>query len=273
MTITLYVVMILTVCAMIWANMQYKTKGVPWGRPLAGLCGVIALLLAISAMVLHMVGGRFGQKKLRRKEEQYQYIAYKFLGQEIAKKHSGSRILLIKYASSSAEAAVAMTTAQMNGLEEGMGGAATIAQEAELSSGMEEMGGPDMPGPMMDPGAMLTAEKFDQLIEDHDNCNVVVSLVGLPYDLKEMKYWENAVEDPESVPRLVLVNAHIYELRKAIESGLITIVLQNKPEIYDWKAPVPEDESVAFSNRFIIITPENVKEIAAKYPQLFMQEK
>ena len=70
----------------------------------------------------------------------------------------------------------------------------------------------------------------------------------------------------------MLVNAHIYELKRAIKAGLISIVLQNKPEIYDWKAPVPDDENVAFANRFIIITPATVEETAAKYPQLFMDE-
>ena len=273
--IVLYVVMILTVFVMIWANMQYKTKGVPWGRPLAGLCGLIALVLAATAMVWHFVGGSWGNTQLRKKEEKYQYIAYKFMGEAIAKRHPGAKLLMIKYPSGAAEASLSMNKAQMDGLKEGMAGKASILREHELTMNMPGSGpgGGSMPEgmvPMMDPGMMLTADKFDEIIDNNPDCNVVLSLVGLPYDVRTMKFWEKAKDG--QAPALVLVNAHIYELKAAIKLKYITAVLQNKPEVYDWQAPVPEDETVAFNNRFIIITPENVEETAAKYSQLFMTE-
>ena len=40
----LYAFMIIFAIGMFWANWQYKAKGATWGRPLAGLFGVLALL-------------------------------------------------------------------------------------------------------------------------------------------------------------------------------------------------------------------------------------
>jgi hypothetical protein len=268
MQVVLYVVMILTVCVMIWANMQYKTKGAPWGRPLAGLCGVIALLLAVSAMVLHVIGPRMGQGKLREKEEQYQYIAHKFLGQEIATRHKGAKILMIRYSPPGTGPGVGRNSAIMSGLKDGMGTAVSIEREEMLRPQMD-MTEMDM---MDDPRGMLTAEKFDQIMEDNPDCTVVLSLVGLPYNIQEMKYWKK-IEDEEEVPKLVLVNAHVYELKKAIKFGFISIVLQNKPTRYDWEAAVPKDEKEAFDGRFILITKDSVDELATTYPNLFAAEK
>jgi len=120
----------------------------------------------------------------------------------------------------------------------------------------------------MDPGMALTAAAFDGLLASNPDCDLVLSLVGLPYDAAAMKYWQKA-EARQRVPRLALVNAHIYELKSKIKAGLISVVLQNKPEVYDWQAAIPEDEVTIFSNRFIFITPENVDELAAKYHDLF----
>jgi hypothetical protein len=266
--------MVLTVFVMIWANMQYRTKGVSWGRPLAGLCGLIALVLAVVAIVWTMgLGSSLEGNKARQKEEKYQHVAYKFLGREIAKQHPGAKILQISYPSGTGEAAMSMHKAQMDGLNEGLAGKATILREKELPAMMPgpyqsgaRGGMPEGPG-MMGEGMMLTAEKFDDIVEANAECNLVLSFVGLPQDVGAMKLWEKAKEG--QAPALVLVNANTYELKKVIELKYISAILQSKPEAYDSQAPVPEDENAAFERRFMIITPENVAAWAAKYPQLF----
>ncbi len=229
------------------------------------LCGVGAAVLLSAIIVRTGKNIVATQKELRHKEETYQRIAYKKLGQEIASRHAGGKILLIRYAAGNAEAATSMTKAQMDGLNAGLAGKTAIAATEELSSVMQ----PGDNDTMLDPGGMLTAERFDAMLADNPECNVVVSLVGLPYDMQAMQYWKQAQKDPQAVPRLVLVNAHTYELKQAIAAGHISVVLQNKPEIYDWNAPVPPDEDAAFNNRFIVITPDNIDQVAAKYPMLF----
>ncbi len=276
MTIAIYVIMVLAVFAMIWGNQQYKSKGVPWGRPLAGLCGIIALAFAFLAIGIHFWGDHFLHAGLQAKECKYQYVAYKFFGRHLARNHAGKRILLIRYPAARRGGGKKLNDAKMKGLTDGFAGKLEINETEEIGGfgGMGGPGGPGGPGGMgppmmMEAEYMLTAEKFDDIIEEHSECTLVISLVGLPYDLQEMTLWDL---DEDERPALALANAHIFELRRAIKAGLITCVLENKPEVYDWKARVPSEENIAFERRFLLIDPETVDSAAAKYSTLFKKE-
>ena len=76
-----YALMIIFAIGMYWANRQYKTKGASWGRPLAGLFGVLALVLALSRILSDSLGcektkrqSAILDKELRYTDAQFQYL-------------------------------------------------------------------------------------------------------------------------------------------------------------------------------------------------------
>lgn len=217
-------------------------------------------------------------EEFRNKELAYQRIAHKRLGEEIAKRHPGAKILLIKYNELGMEEGEPNLTeaAQMEGLKKGLNGKATIAVVERVSSGMEEFleeDGKPRKSPEEIMEEMFTAEKFNKLVAVNKNCNVVVSLVGLPPDYQLLKLWK--VKDPKKRPALVLANAYIYELKFGFNPKykFITAALAHKAVPFDPNQPVPKDEQKAFDSRFLMITPDNVLEIAKENPDLFKPDK
>ncbi len=268
--IFLYILMILGFMGMLWANRQFKARGVPWGRPLAALCGIFSLLMAFISIVWHSFGGgdAGNTEEIITREMRYQKVAYKFLGREIAKRHPNAKILLIRHAEDTTSK---MTAAKLDSLREGLGGQGSIASEEFVHSETDEY--PEMMGPEGGPPGMierelLTAEVMDRVIKENPHCNLVLSLVGLPTDKWKMEFWRMK---PEKRPPLVLANAYIYEkkVKQAIQAGFITIVLHTKPVGFNYEEEPPKEDQAAFDKRFILITPENVDEMSQKYDRLF----
>ena len=113
----------------------------------------------------------------------------------------------------------------------------------------------------------LTAEAFDQMLDDHPECNMVISLMGLPYDFPEMSFWGKEEAERQ---KLVVVNANLYDLRKAIMGNFIQAAVAHRPDIkYDINEVVPDETQAAFDKRYLLITPENVNSIADKFPKMF----
>ncbi|RMD84270.1 MAG: hypothetical protein D6820_01295 [Lentisphaerae bacterium] len=267
---------------MLWANRQYQARGVPWGRPLAALLGIISLCSAISIIIAQLGSGSGQTKAILEREKKFQYVAYKRLGQEVAKRFPRANILLIREKSYPQLNTGSSQTTDMNKLQEdafreGLAGKARIEAVEQLSSGMDEYmyfdPGPDGKAPTeIDykklQEELFTGEKLDKLIEDYPNCNVVVSFLGLPQDMKTMKLW---TKKPDERPALVLAQPYIYELKPLIKLKYCPIILYNKPlkgeGILDMEFPDNEEE--AFNKRYLLITPENVDQIAKEYPKLF----
>ena len=116
---------------------------------------------------------------------------------------------------------------------------------------------------------MLTAEKMNKLIAANKQCNVVVSFAGLPPDYQLLKLWKE--RDPKKRPALVLANAYLYDLMFAFNPKytFVTAALAHKATPFDPNQPVPEDEQEAFDMRFLMVTPDNVVQIAKENPNFF----
>ena len=113
----------------------------------------------------------------------------------------------------------------------------------------------------------LTAAAFDEMMSEHPECNMVLSMMGLPYDFAEMSFWEKEEEERQ---KLVLVNANLYDLRKAIMGNFIQAAVAHRQDIkYDMEEEVPEDYKAAFEKRYLMVTPETVDQIAGQFPKMF----
>lgn len=120
---------------------------------------------------------------------------------------------------------------------------------------------------MMD--EMLNAEHYDRLIAKHSDCDMVITLRGLPYNVGEMKLWSMPAKKR---PMVALVLGDIFMLRGAIKAGYIC-ALTYKPDIKFTEDACPKDVQKAFDERYMIVMPDNIDAISKQYPKYFSELK
>lgn len=263
-----YILMIAFAIGMYWANTQYKTKGAPWGRPLAGLFGLLAILMALSKILHDSLGceRKSLQTDILEKELKYTEATYLYLGEYLAENHANSKVLLVanpKIARAGEYAKRRMEVIK-DALEDGFDGRLSIVSTEHLE--MPSMGKGGMPT-MYE--SMFTAEAFDEIIDRNSQADLILSLVGLPIDWKDMEFWFKE----EDRPKMVITNGQVYELKPPILDGYIHAVVYHNPSSgYDFKTPVPDDHKEAFDKRYLMIDAKNIESIAAKHSQMFMPD-
>lgn len=257
--LVLYGVMIVSAIGMLWANQQYNRQGVPWGRPLAGICGIVAFVMAIWAIIYQVNAPKKMVQNIQQKELQYHRIAMKTLGAFLAEEHAGGKILMI--AQSVNQFSKDRHDITVASLTEGFAGKLKIVKVEHMESGEEGMG-PE--------GFLLTAKTFDKLVRKYKGkADVILSIIGLPYDYSEMDFWQLA---PSKRPKLIVYHANLHDedIQRAIHRGLITAVLTTHPNAsFDPKASVPDDEKEAFDSRFILVHAKNIEKLIEDYPNAF----
>lgn len=271
-SVLLYGMMFALFYGMWWANKQYKTKGVPWGRPLAVLFGFATLGAALIVMIFMSSGpDPVLDSQFMEKAAKCQFVAYKFLGKEVAKQFPGAKVLLIRYNHGPGSA----DDIKIKALKEGLGGGIEIAAEEELyGSGFEYKKMNPGTG-AINPSSIYTTNTLDELVSIHEDCTVIISFIGLPQahgkdniPLAKMKLWK--MEEGER-PGLVLAEPHSRQNPKLIEHGLISAVLRNLPVPYDPTAPLPEGEQAIFDTCYTIVTKGNIEDSKTKYPEMFVE--
>ncbi|MFT5129165.1 MAG: hypothetical protein ACI8W8_002787, partial [Rhodothermales bacterium] len=109
---------------------------------------------------------------------------------------------------------------------------------------------------------------LDGLIAGRGDHDVIVSLLGLPENYMEMAFWDLA---DDVRPKLVLTEGAVYELRRAVSADYISAVIVRNPDFRQRRhAPAPTDYREAFDERFLLVTPRTIDDIAAAHSHLFM---
>lgn len=255
----LFVLMFVFAIVMFWAQGQGKRYKAAWARPLAGLCGIIAVMLAGLQILNDSCADDKTRIEVVNKEMHYLHAAMRVLGEQLGTDHAGANILLITNKVN--EYNRERHDAILDGLKEGLSGKAKIGRvihpEAPEGVDAEEYYEEEM----------FTAEMMDKAIAENEGHDLIVSLLGLPFDFQQMGLWQ--MED-EVRPTLSLAFASVYELRRALSAGYISSVIAYNPGyVYDIKAQPPEAYREAFDERYLLITPTNVDEIAAAHPSMF----
>ena len=115
--------------------------------------------------------------------------------------------------------------------------------------------------------AMLTAKIYNEAFAKNKTANVFVLMASLPFDPEEIRKLECWKFDPKKA-RVILTNAEVTNLKPLIAKGLVGAAVASKSG-YDPEKPAPKDLKAAFDARFILITPQNLKEVAEKNKELF----
>ena len=244
----MYMYGLMTACAfvMMWANKKSKKPGVTWGRPVAALFGFIAVSLAIIQTVISMTP-TWPAKDILEREMGYTRAQTQVLGETIARNHAGAKILLI----TDPETKNTLDRIKMmrESIEKGLGGSGKIvATEAPKLY-------------------FIAAKEFDEMMDAHPECNLVISLMGLPYDFQEMAFWTKSDDERQ---KLVVINSNLSDLRKAFMDNFIQVAVAHRPNIkYDTEGKIPDDYKAAFEKRFILITPKTVNQVADQFPNMF----
>lgn len=200
--------------------------------------------------------------RLIQNELKYAKATAVVLGQYLGDQFSGSKALVItseNYEKNKRQKEL------VDGLKEGMG--ARVIIEAIGSPIVEKKEGVP-PEEMMMMEEMLQAKNYNELIEKHKDCELVISIIGLPHDIKKMKIWKN-----DNKQKLALLFGDVFILEKAIQIGKVVAAVTYRPGVKFTEEAAPSDPKEAFEKRYLLITPENVKEIAEKFPNIFANEK
>lgn len=121
------------------------------------------------------------------------------------------------------------------------------------------------------PLSFLVAEQsFSELIQQHSQSDLVVSLIGLPVNLAEFKAWSEP-----GTPRFALllpdwrmIGGRDAILRVFQEKKLIAAVV-NKPNAPEAGSSLSSDYRAEFERRFLLVTPENAESHLQQFPFLF----
>src|SRR5262249_37322780 len=118
------------------------------------------------------------------------------------------------------------------------------------------------------PLSYLVAENsFGALAKQSPDCEIIISLIGLPVGVTRSEIWRNASGLKFA---LLLPDWRVLGDRETVRSvfkaGKILAAVLNKPNAPPENAPVGSDVKTEFEQRFLLVTPENIDELCKAFP-------
>lgn len=202
-------------------------------------------------------------------------IATHRLAEHLAQNYAGQRALLVSNPfterDGTAREIVAMEKAGIAGVRKGLGDRVRLEAIAYPELKAEARANPRgvfIDGETTTPLSYLVApDSFDRLVEKYPDCELMISLIGLPASLKQTRCWQS------EKPRLALLLPDLRfvgdaaAVRRAVEAGKLAAFVLPRPGAPDSSSPMkgPGD----FDARFLLVTRKNIGQMIAEYPQLF----
>jgi len=251
------------------SNGQFGGSGVAIAGLVTGYVGVVLLISAMLIMAVMMLPALYDVSKDKRQnailsnELQYTAAQFQHLGEYMQRKFAGHSVLLIaspKIAGANEYADDRLDTIR-DSLKDAFDGRLSIVRTVHLEAPEMENGMP----PMYE--TMFTAEAFDEIVADNPEVDLILSLVGLPMNWKEMEFWQ--ISD-EKRSKLVMTNGQVFELYDPIIEGYVNAVVHYNPASqYNFQDDVPSDSTEAFEKRYLLIDADNIAKIASENKGMF----
>ena len=180
--------------------------------------------------------------------------AARTMAEYLARKFPGPRVVVISNPFTQFGASpdtIKMEQAGIEGLREGFGKKATVKvvvpelKPAARSDPRSLLVDPTTPNPL---SYLVIEDSFDKLATD---CDVVVSLIGLPAALDRVQCWQKAGKPAFALllPDLRIIG----DVRAPLKTGKLAAFAMLKPKTKD---------------EFLLVTPENVDDLGGQYPGL-----
>ncbi len=251
-------IMILAAIGLLIGWSQSK-KGAEWGQPMTIVCALIAIVAAFWG-VIRQLRGSDSMEAIDR-EKAFQQFQTEKLGRYIAENYAGKKVVIIY--------APRITIEKNNaylGLIRGLGD----------SVNWEKVQVPLPPGTTddtyIDPiEYWFDCKKFDETVAAFDNVDLYVSLVGMPLKAKCDKNGKFSAPSKAANSKFVVASgtARISQIVPYIQNkGIIATVTYKPDGIFD-ESPCPKKMEDAFDKRYLLVTPDNLKELMGKYEELF----
>lgn len=205
-------------------------------------------------------------------------LATRFMAEYLAEKYPQHRALVLSNPFTQdgkvASEIIEMERAGIAGVKKGLGTRATLEAVVFPELKPEAKTNPRavfIDGATTTPLSFLVAEDaFDKLITKYPRCDMLISLVGLPAALDQVKCWTE-MEKPRFallLPDLRFVG-DAAAVRRAVKTGKLAAFVLNKPGAPDASAAMKGDLKTEFGKRFLLVTAENIDQVLQQYPQMF----
>lgn len=116
---------------------------------------------------------------------------------------------------------------------------------------------------------LVATDAFDRAVQGHPDCEVVISLIGLPVELEKCDAWKR---EGSPVFALLLPDLRMVggadAVVAAVKAGKLTAIVLRRPDGVADGVPPGKDFKAEFERRFVLVTRENAEEVARKWPGL-----
>ncbi len=220
------------------------------------------LIVVIICAVMFMFGGESGNTSMLNNENAFRKSAAYILGQKLAQLSPKAKVLYFVFEKSEGNDVVDKIT--FEGFKEGCGSAITDIKI--VSPPNPNASNPE--GMIDDYKQILSAKDFNAILAANKGYDLIVTTIGLPSDLENMKIWDQFFNTPKTCPKLALLNSSIPNMAALIEEDLLMAVVNFSPKA-NFDIPVPSNMQEAFNLRYFLTTKSNVKQMKKKYPRFF----
>ncbi|QSH42486.1 hypothetical protein P0136_02510 [Lentisphaerota bacterium ZTH] len=247
------IVMFVALIGMIICSKKQKTN--PNAQPFAIALLIIVIICGIAMMFKTGLFGGGGIERFREIENRY-YASQGFVvGEFIKKNMPGEKILVIAENNFKKDKRVQALVEEL----QNAAGSKSVVKVDTVSIGKNKTNAKNPPPEVVDMPLyeLMTPADFDLVINKHSDCNVVISLIGLPRNASKLSLWRKG---EKSRPKLILVGPNdMTGLDKAIERNMISaVVIMNPLAKFSEEAP-PADPEKTFKLRYLLIDRKNLK--------------
>ncbi|MBR0460122.1 MAG: hypothetical protein IJJ26_12870 [Victivallales bacterium] len=244
----------------VFVGWSQSKKGAAWGQPVTIVCAIIAICAALWSSMRTVTGA--DMKDAQKRELEYQKVQTKKLGQFLAEKYAGKKVVLMK--DPTIGSAPAQELPIIAGLKEGLGTALTIV--AEIAPDAPKVPAGEDGEEMMEPiETWFDVKKLNETLAKAPDYDILITTCGLP----EQWNYNKGLPGNLKGKQVVIAGGSIYNLGAPILKGEIIAAVTYKPNAeYDEK-PVPSNLDEAFNKRYVLVTPEDIKQKASEYKDLF----
>ena len=271
------IIMMILAVGMFYGQAQYKKKRAEWGKTLTIFCGIFII---ITALWTNLCRSPIDTDAIHR-EREYQRVQAVVLANSLANMYTGTgrKCLVIHHPVS--ENSRDDVDRLVAAFKEGLGDSV----DEVIAAPIKDI---DMDAELIPEEAMMemTAEDFNKVIKDNSGCDMVISMVPLPFSEDEI-YAMNIfkmIEDPDNpniwikdpkikYPLLGIYNGYVGNLEPLFLEKLIGAMTLWRPNPTIDEEDVPSDIMEAFNKRYITITPATLNAVKGQYPNLFPKPK
>jgi hypothetical protein len=267
------ILMMLLAFGMFYGQLQYKKKGVEWGKFLTISCGIAIIICALIANLC--TSSNLKEDILR--EHKYERAQAITLASHLVSGYSGSGKCLVIHYPASKDNMISINRI-VAGFKEGFGNAVSeIITIPIVNINPDTESRPD------EEWNMFTANDYNTVIRNNKDCDIVIFLLQLPtedqlYEIDIFKMVEDPLnpgsykKDPNiTYPTVGIFNSVLDNTHELISENLIKALTIWQPSLTYEENPPPAPDNVqeAFNKRFILVTASNLDSLKEKFPNLF----